>query len=104
MDIYEDRTEWQMSDHDNYNTPLEWPENVFGEELGGGVADTTEPADQDDTEVVPPVADDDDDLDLDEEDEDDDDDALDLDDDDDEDEDDDDATDATDHDHATPAA
>ena len=40
MDIYEDRTDWQMSDHVDYNSqPLEWPENVFGEELGGGQAD-----------------------------------------------------------------
>lgn len=37
MDIYEDRAEWQMNDHMDYELyPLDWPENVFGEELGGG--------------------------------------------------------------------
>jgi len=34
MDIYEDRAEWQMHDHETYELyPLDWPENVFGEEL-----------------------------------------------------------------------
>ncbi len=56
MDIYEDRSDWQMSDHVNYNTPLEWPENVFGEELGGGTPDPIDdPTDDDDVAAVPPA-------------------------------------------------
>ena len=56
MDIYEDRTDWQMNDHVDYNSePLEWSENVFREELGA-----QDEGDDDDTAAVPGLEDDDD--------------------------------------------
>lgn len=52
MDIYE-RNDWQMKDHDSYDTPLDWPENVFGEELGGGTDTDDEDKTEDETEPEP---------------------------------------------------
>lgn len=63
MDIYGDRTDWQMKDHDSYDTPLEWPKNAFGEELGGGT-DADDTSDNDD--VVEPTDKDLDDVEEDE--------------------------------------
>lgn len=37
-----DRSSYLMADHENYETPLDWPENVFGEEVPDG--DDDDPA------------------------------------------------------------